>query len=85
VLIGYPRLQELGQQTLAYALINLTIRGLGVGAARLCLFAVGRKGETIDLLKAQETLATRTPRGTRLLRFEFSNLFRPTWSTTFRR
>ena len=28
VLIGYPRLQEFGEQTLAYALINLTIRGL---------------------------------------------------------
>lgn len=28
VLIGYPRLQQLGEQTLTYALINLTIRGL---------------------------------------------------------
>ena len=28
VLIGYPRLKYVGEQTLAYALINLTIRGL---------------------------------------------------------
>ena len=28
VLIGYPRLRQVGEQTFAYALINLTVRGL---------------------------------------------------------